>query len=183
MEPVQKHGSKYGMGNKMKECCGDTEVVQFEDGQLRCANCQDRLYDYLEQGEEEREVSTPSLNKRLDRFLEKPATYAALISVVVGGLSITGLSQIHYPTALQVFILAPAIGVMMVSYNQGRSMAVAAFASIIAVILNTTLNIIVGVISMANLPVSLANFAAAIIMFVSVYKVYEDNMPRGVIDR
>jgi hypothetical protein len=30
-----------------KECCGDTEIIQDEDGQIRCATCEKLIYDYL----------------------------------------------------------------------------------------------------------------------------------------
>lgn len=34
-----------------KECCGDTDIIQDEDGQVRCSTCENKIYDYL-QGDE-----------------------------------------------------------------------------------------------------------------------------------
>lgn len=35
----------------MKECCGDTEIIEDEDGQVRCSTCEELIYDYLEGGQ------------------------------------------------------------------------------------------------------------------------------------
>lgn len=34
----------------MKDCCGDSNVFEDSDGQVRCCTCAELVYDYLEDG-------------------------------------------------------------------------------------------------------------------------------------